>query len=220
MGTLKPNGQRAQNAIVLIWIVLAMGIVSLISGYFQYDLLQTTASGGEISTDRAIANDAREQIVGIIEMMVYLISSITFIQWFRRAYFNLHTKVNYLSYSESWAAGSLFVPILNLYRPFQIMKELFQETKELLIKKGLNVKENLTMSSLIMWWTFWIISNILGQFIFRFSMEAETIDDFTVSTVASMISNIITIPLALITIKIIRDYSNIEPLLNEIKDES
>ncbi len=219
MGSLKPNGQRAQNAIILIWIVLAVGIVSLISGYFQYDLLQTAASGGEISTDRATANDSREQIIGIIELTVYLISAVTFIQWFRRAYFNLHSKINYLSYSESWAAGSWFVPIVNLYRPFQIMKELFHETKKLLMKKGLIVKENLATTTLIFWWIIWITSSVLGQFIFRFSMEAETIDDFTTSTVASMISNILTIPLALITIKIIKDYSNVEPLLYEIKDE-
>ena len=219
MGSLKPNGQRAQNAIILIWIVLAVGIVSLISSYFQYDLLQTVASGEEISTERATANDSREQIIGIIELTVYLISAVTFIQWFRRAYFNLHSKVNYLSYSESWAAGSWFIPIVNLYRPFQIMKELFHETKELLMKKGLIVKEKLTTTSLIMWWTFWIVSSLLGQFIFRYSMEAETVDDFTVSTVASMIANIITIPLALFTIKIIKDYSNVEHLLNELKDE-
>lgn len=47
MGKLKPNGQRAKNAITLIWIVLALEIVSLISGYFQYDLLQTAANSGE-----------------------------------------------------------------------------------------------------------------------------------------------------------------------------
>jgi hypothetical protein len=216
---LRPNAQRAKNAVTLIWIVLALEIVSLISGYFQYDLLQTAANGGEISTETATANDTREQIIGIVHMVAYIISAITFIQWFRRAYFNLHLKVNHLSQTEGWAAGSWFVPIVNLYRPNQIMRELYQETKELLTKKGLSINQNFSTGSLGWWWTLWIISNFIGQFVFRYSMKAESIDELTVSTVASIVGNIVGIPLALITIKVIKDYSNVEPLLSEIKDE-
>jgi len=219
MESLKPNGQRAKNAITLIWIVLAVEIISLISGYFQYDLLQTVANGGEILTETATANDTREQMIGIIYLIVYFISAVTFIQWFRRAYFNLHQKVAYLAHTEGWAAGGWFVPIVSLYRPFQIMKELYQETKELLIKKGINVNSNFTTSSLGWWWTLWIINTIIGQFVFRYSMKAESIDEVTISTVASVIGNIAGIPLALITVKVIKDYSIVEPLLIEIKDE-
>lgn len=219
MENLKPNKQRAKNAITLIWFVLALEIASLISGYFQYDLLQIAANGGEISTESATSNDTREQLIGIIYMIVYIISAVTFIQWFRRAYFNLHLKVNHLSQPESWAAGSWFVPILSLYRPYQIMKELYHETKELLVKKGLSFNDNFTPNYLGWWWTLWIINNFIGQFIFRYSMKAESIDELTTSTIASMIGNIIGIPLAFITVKVIKDYSNVEPMLHEINQE-
>ena len=219
MENLKPNEQRAKNAITLIWIVLALEIVSLISGYFQYDLLQTAANGGEISTETATANDTREQIIGIIYLIAYIISAVTFIQWFRRAYYNLHLRVNHLSQTEGWAAGSWFVPIVSLYRPYQIMKELYQETRELLVKKGLSINENFSTGFLGWWWTLWIINNAIGQFIFRYSMKAESIDELTISTVASMIGNVVGIPLALITVKVIKDYANVEPLIIEIKDE-
>ncbi len=219
MENLRPNEQRAKNAITLIWIVLALEIISLISGYFQYDLLQTVAKGGEISNETATANDTREQLIGVIYMIVYIISAVTFIKWFRRAYFNLHQRVNHLSQTEGWAAGSWFVPIVSLYRPYQIMKELYQETKELLVKNGLGVNENFTTNSLGWWWTLWIINNFIGQFVTRYSLKAESIDELTTSTIASMFSNIIGIPLALITVKVIKDYSNVEPLLNEIRED-
>jgi hypothetical protein len=219
MENLKPNGQRAKNAITLIWIVLVLEIVSLISGYFQYDLLQTVANGGEISTETATANDTREQIIAIVYLIAFVISAVTFIQWFRRAYFNLHLRTNHLSQTEGWAAGSWFVPIVCLYRPYQIMKELYHETKELLIEKGLGIRENFTTSYLGWWWGLWIINNLIGQFVFRYAMKAKSIDELTISTVASMVGNIVGIPLALITVKVIKDYSNIEPLISEIKDE-
>src|SRR5690554_7483141 len=102
MENLRPNEQRAKNAIILIWIVLALEIVNLISSYMQYDLLQTIANGGLVSDGAAEANDTREQICGIIYFVTYLISGIMFIMRFRRAYFNLHQKVTYLAHSDAW----------------------------------------------------------------------------------------------------------------------
>ncbi len=135
-----------------------------------------------------------------------------FIQWFRRAYYNLHQKINHLSHSEGWAAGAWFVPILNLYRPYQIMKELYRETKNLLVTNEISISRNFSTGTLGWWWALWITGNILGQFVFRYSMRAETIDELTTMTIARMVSNIVGIPLATITGKVIKDYSNIEPL--------
>ena len=217
MEKLQPNRQRAKNAIILIYIVFILEIITLISAYFQYDLLQTFKNGGNVSMEAADANDVRVQIIAIIYVITFLISAITFIQWFRRAYFNLHMKVNHLSHTEGWAAGSWFVPIISLYMPYNIMKELYMETKELLTKKGLLDSENLTTNSLGLWWTLWIINNIIGQVVWRY--PGETIDELIGGTVASMLGSVIGIVLALITVKVIKEYSDIEPLLNKINDE-
>jgi hypothetical protein len=217
MQDLKPNEQRSQNAILLIWIALAMNCISLISSYFQYDLLQTAANGGEISAESVTSNDNREQAIGIIQIIVFVVSAITFIKWFRRAYFNLHLRVNHLSHSEGWAAGCWFMPIVNLFRPYQIMKELFQETHLFLKRNDMHTKEHLSISSLSLWWTFWIIDRFFGQFVFKYSMKAETIDELTTSTIAQIISNGIGIVLAIIAINIITEYSKLEPLMHKVK---
>jgi hypothetical protein len=217
MQDLKPNEQRSQNAIILIWIALAMNCISLVSSYFQYDLLQTAANGGKISTEYATSNDKREQAIGIIQLIVFVVSAITFIQWFRRAYFNLHLRVNRLSHSEGWAAGCWFTPIVNLFRPYQIMQELFQETHLFLKRNEAHTTEYLSTASLGLWWTFWIIDRFIGQFVFKYSMKAETIDELTTSTIAEMVSNAIGIVLAIITINIITEYSKLEPIMHKVK---
>lgn len=218
MEKLKPNEQRAKNAITLIWIVLILEVLSFISSYLQYDLLLTIANGGEFTEMEASENDIREQIIGVLYLIATVISIVTFILWFRRAYFNLHLKANNLSYSEGWAAGSWFVPIISLYRPYQIMKELYLKTKELFIKNDINYDQNFTTNYLGWWWTIWMISNFFGQFIFRYSLNAETIDELTTSTILAMILNVVGIPLAWITVKIIKDYSKNEQLLKKIID--
>lgn len=220
MNSLRANEQRAKNAITLLWIVLALECISLVSGYFQYDLLQAVANGGEISIEEADANDTREQLIGIVSLIVFIVSVVTFIMWFRRAYFNLHQKVSYLSYTEGWAAGSWFVPIISLFRPYQIMKEIYQETKELFERKGIDVTRYPSTVLLGVWWALWIINSFLGQFIFRYSLRAESLDELTTLTRTSIASNIIGIPLAFIAMKIIVDYAKVEPLLHEIKDDT
>jgi hypothetical protein len=219
MQELKPNEQRAKYAMILIWIMLGLEILSFISGYLQYELLQNAKDGIEISLSKADANELRESIINGVNLVVYIVSVVTFIKWFRRAYFNLHLKVKNLSFTEDSAAKSWFFPILNLYRPFNIMKELYVETKNILTKHEISINQDLSTKYLGVWWTLWIINNILGQFIFRFSLNADTINDLIVGTKASMISNIIGIPLALLAVKVIKDYSEVEPLLREINDE-
>jgi hypothetical protein len=57
MQDLKPNEQRSQNALILIWIALAMNCISLVSSYFQYDLMQTAANGGEIIKQNIVVGE-------------------------------------------------------------------------------------------------------------------------------------------------------------------
>jgi hypothetical protein len=219
MNTLKPNQQRAKIVLTFIWLVLAFEIISLISDYFQFLLLQNAAEGKHVSLEMANANDNRQQVIAIVYVIVYIISGITFILWFRRAYFNLHIKKNNLSYTDGWAAGCWFVPILNFYKPYQIMKELYRETDNLLSTKYVNDAEHLKTSTLGWWWALFLISGLIGRIAFNYSLHTDTVDKLIGSTVASMLSSIVSIPLALITIKVIKDYSNIEPLLFEMGDE-
>jgi len=214
MENLRPNEERAKNAVTLIYIVLALEIMALISGFFSYNLLQTAANGGEVSSLWTSFNDITEQTIAIVYLIAYVISGVTFIQWFRRAYYNLHLQVKYLSHDEGWASGSWFVPIISLYRPYQIMKEMYQETKYLLTNNGLIFKYPQDYA-LGLWWTLWLINSFVGQFVFRLTLKAETIDELTTSTIAGMIGNLIGIPLALITVKVIKDYSNLESLFHE-----
>ena len=211
MKNLRPNAQRAKYAILLIWIVMLVDIISAVSGYLQFDLLKSVEDGKLFFPETFENNDLRERIIGIISIVIFIISATTFIMWFRRAYFNLRKKTIYLRFSDDWAAGSWFVPIISLYRPFQMMKQLFQETKKVL---SLNkIKTDLSIDIVVWWWTLWIINSFVGQFVFRYSMRADTLDELLFSTKASIINNLIGIPLAIIAVKLIKDYAKVEPLL-------
>jgi hypothetical protein len=219
MEKLRPNDDRAELAIKLIWIVMVLDIISFISGYFTLRLLQDAAKGVGVTQEMAESNDTREQIVAIIYLLAYIFSAVTFILWFRRAYYNLHLKTRNCTFTEGWAAGSWFVPIISLYRPYQIMKELYVKTNDLMINRGKVSGETLSTGHVGWWWTLWIISNLIGQFQMRYSTHADTIDELTISTIVGLVSNIIGIGLAIITVKVIRTYSDMEYTLVKIESE-
>jgi len=163
MNSLHPNEARAARAVLLIKIVLGLGIVSLISDYFQYEILQSIIAEEIVEESTAAVNDLRQMVIGIVYIIAFIISAVTFIQWFRRAYANLHIKVKTLAYSEGWAAGSWFVPFINLYRPYKIMMELYGETDTLLKLKHDRYSRKISTAPVTWWWILWIISSILGQ---------------------------------------------------------
>lgn len=219
MDELRPNDQRAKNAIILIWVVLAWEIVSFISAYFQFDLLQEILNGREISDATVTANDIRVQVTYVLYVIIYIISAVMFIMWFRRAYYNLHLEVKNLSYKEGWAAGGWFVPIANLFLPYKIMKELYIETQKLRTRYQIDFNKKLVTTFMGWWWTIWIINRFFLQFLNQYARREETIHEIIYSTMGTMVSNIIGIPLALLAIKVIKDYAEAEKILFKIKTD-
>lgn len=215
---LRPNDQRSKILIVSIWIVLGLEIMALISSGLQYSFLQVVANGGDVSMEAAEANDLREGGIAILYLLAYITSAVLFIMWFRRAYFNLHQKVNRLSYTEGWAAGSWFVPIVNLFRPFQIMKELYEETVRILKERDLSSNLRAKTDHLGTWWGLWIISGILGQIVFRLSLNAETVSELQLVTILEIVASALGILLVFATLPVIKKYSTLEQAL--ISNES
>ena len=137
--------------------------------------------------------------------------------WFRRAYYNLYVRGIKLKYKDYWAAGSWFVPFLNLYRPFEMMKELFVRTKEALTGRKRFSEKWLSTKILNYWWVLWIGYWVLER-ITKKIMINSTVDEIIVVSILYMIVYIIGALSALVTIRLINNYSKAEQLL--AKDEN
>lgn len=204
---LKTNKLRARNSIILLAIIFILSVVSIISDLMQYALLNSEIG---FTVEEGEQNDLRQQIIAIFMVVAYVLSYTFFIMWFRRAYFNLHQKVNHLEFSEGWAAGAWFVPILNYIRPYQIMKELYVETENYLVKNKSNYAKTLKLSFLGIWWASWIIVSIFDRISYRLSNNCETIEEMSTATLFSIVNEFLTLPACILAIKVIQDYSKVE----------
>jgi len=214
---VRPNKKRADLAKLFIWLVLFFDFISIISSYLQYNLLNSYQSGGDVNFSMLEANDLREQIVAVLYTLVYWGSIFVFLQWFRRAYYNLNVR-RPTAYSDSWAIWSWVVPIISLFRPVQIMREMWDGTSDLIKKYQSDYNQERTMI-LGLWWTLWLVANIIANIVMRFAFKVETIDDLINSSVADIVSSIISIPLAVVTVRLIQSYSEKEEKLLELEND-
>lgn len=215
---IKDNSQRAKNTIMMLYISIVLSFVFIISSYLEFQLL----SSGDISTEAAEANDMRQAFIGLLGLVVLIVTAVFFIQWFRRAYNNLHLLGTPLEHSEGWAAGSWFVPILNLFRPYHIMKEIWEKTIANLRKVNQNLTHQIPSNwrTLVsFWWGFWITSSIIENIGFRISMKAETAEMLAAVSVLDIVANLLSIPAAFLIIQIIQKFRPLEEELFEKQAE-
>lgn len=216
VAAIRPNKNRALLAQNLIWAVLIMDLVTIISSYMQYDLLHLLKDDVFIFDDVLESNDMREGIVALLYSVIYIISAVTFIQWFRRAYYNLNNRTR-CQHSEGWASGGWFVPILSLFRPYQIMKELHEKTVYLIKQRSQQTIEDNSNIIIGFWWGLWILSNYIGRYSFKAAFKADTIDALIESTIADMILSAVNIPLGILAILLIKSFAKKDEQLLELE---
>lgn len=200
--TIKPNKKRAALAVHMIWAVLIIDLFAIVSNYFQYRLLQDLNNGINISEADLTNNDLRVGLISVLYLIIYILSGITFIQWFRRAYNNLDSRTR-VDHSEGWAAGAWFVPIICLFRPYKIMKELFEKTDRLIKDKTSAATGNSQMTLIGLWWALWIIVGYVGNYALKTGFNSDTIEGLSDSTIADIVSSFIEIPVGILAILII-----------------
>ena len=213
---LRPNEARAKYAIVMLFVILFLDVVSGYSSYLQLGLLNDLNEGLFVPDDVLTANDLRERIIGVLYSIAMLVSAVFFIQWFRRAYYNLQVRTGNCEHGEGWAAGSWFVPIISLFRPLHIMKVMDTKTSRLIgSTTGKVVETNGVVIGF--WWALWILNNYLGNYVLKMAFREETIENYISSTTVEMINSFVGVPLALLAYFVVKNYAQKEANLLQLE---
>jgi len=172
---------------IMLWILASVAVISI---YFDWQQLKLINSDF-ISIDAAEQNDKRVSLAGKIYLIAYIITAISFLMWVYRANNNCHgfgTKD--MRFTPSWSIWWYFIPFFNLFRPYQVMKEIYKVSSnpaEWKKQEGSNL--------LWIWWTAFIIAAIVGNYEFRTAIRSlhteqtiEGIKELTVISIGSSVS--------------------------------
>jgi len=180
---------------IMLWISLGVSVLSMLSDFMEMTLL----SAGSVSQAEAESNDIRQLLIGLLYLATFIVTYITFLKWTYRANSNCHGfGAQGMRFSPGWSIGCYFIPILNIYRPYQAMKEIWR------VSKNPRNWQKERGSALLGWWFgLWLISVFVGWLSFRMSMKADTVSYAKLSTTVSIISGVIDIPLCIVTVSLV-----------------
>jgi hypothetical protein len=169
---------RTRLLVIFLVISIVVALASVASDLMQQSLLDDLAGGMDVSMDDAERNDFRQMVVGMGALVVLLVTGVTYCLWIYRAYENLRVIGAPRKYSTAWAVGCHFVPLVNFFRPYTIMKEIWNGSDPVAADpdQELFMKEDSTM--VLAWWLLFLVA--------RFTQRATfSSDDTTLSMVAA-----------------------------------
>jgi hypothetical protein len=172
-----------RTATGLLWSYMILNAIAQ-TGSFYTDVLSGRTPGVLSLTD----------YLTLANILVLLVTSIVVLRWIYRASVNAHAAAPDLTITPGWAVGWYFVPIANLWKPFQAMKEIWLGSHF-----GANWEAGYTSDLLNWWWGLYILDSFIGNASWRLAATAPEL-----SAELGLVDGVITIPLSLILIWIMR----------------
>ncbi len=185
---------RKQRAVIALYIYLAatavfcLGEILELAGVIDMNALQLST----LTTIFAFLYVAQLPVViGCIVIVA---------MWIHRAHASLlEAGHSDLEFTPGWAVGWYFIPIANLFKPFQAMKELWNTSFGLTNDFGGEAPFDLKV-----WWGCWIVGNIANWQSARLSLDSD-LGAYQISLILGAIGSVLSIFGAYYLIGIIRE---------------
>ena len=178
-------------------------------------LKENMNSGGILYDDEFSFQNILISFSQFFSVIIYLTSGIIYFVWVRRSYRNLTTlQSNPNEYSSAWAIGSYFVPIVNLFRPYTIMQEIWfgsQPESKLEEESDYEFQDRINSTTFIkVWWAIFLINGFANNFFLRLSLKADTAQKLLTSYWIDIISYVTSIFISWMIIHLIWTIKNLQ----------
>jgi hypothetical protein len=190
------DGRRLAVTVVFSLIVVS-AIAAVIADLLEMNLLDRVIAGEGITDAEAAANDNRQLLLTWVGRAGLVAGAIVFIRWLAAAYRNSDiVSPGTRRYGHGWAIGAWFVPFLNLWRPKQIVNDVWRAG-------GRDVEAAEPGALLVRWWSAFVISNYLANIGLRSWFGDETPEELRDGMIAVAVSDGIDIVGAILAIVVV-----------------
>lgn len=205
----EPLRDRARFAIIFLGLVGVAALASLWADLNQLDTIDRLINGERVTRAEAAESDDRVGTTAIIYLLALILSVITYLLWYSRAYRNtIAMGVTRPRYGTRWAVWYWFIPIVSLFRPKQVMNDIWRGSDPDLPNPIGGVSERPVNPLIHWWWAFWILSLFIGNYATRVTfspklLTPEELRSEAVAYVVTDIADIVTVPLAIAVVVVI-----------------
>lgn len=189
-GEYRPATTLAKYTTVLLYVVLGINVAMIVLSIAFFFVPDPRALGNDGSAYRLVSGASG--LVWMIGTMVRLGLVVVFLMWFFRCYKNLPALDGRSPrFSPAWAVICWFVPFINFIKPYQAMRDLWNESDpDNLPDDELFRVEAPTSPVVIRWWgTFvfaWIVSWVIGT-----ARMGNTKDLLTIIAALTLVNSVV-----------------------------
>ncbi|HLN60284.1 MAG TPA: DUF4328 domain-containing protein [Symbiobacteriaceae bacterium] len=163
----------ARFTVLLLGLGILVSLVATLARYGQLLLIGDIQAGAPFPEAYWTTSFARARAITYTETLLFFATGVAFLAWSHRAYRNLDSLgAQGLLYSPGWAAGAWFVPVLNLFRPYQIIRELHAASDP----------EQAPPSSFTwlsgIWWALWLVHTLFTVVVQQILGQAEDLHTY------------------------------------------
>jgi hypothetical protein len=200
------HAYRPAKTLVLVLTVLLLIQVVLYGFFTLLDSLGVTVLAEEVASEvpegAALGYIALYAILGLVMLVVSLVTAVCFFIWLHRANRNARALgAEGMKFTPGWCVGWFFVPFMNLVRPYQVVREIYQASEP--GATGEDWKQARIPPVLAWWWATYLLSSLLGQFEMRTSLAGEA-GLQQISSWVGIVSSIFGIAATLLAVHMIR----------------
>ena len=171
--------RRTNATFYLLWAFAGLAALALASDLVRLQLLSTATFN---IIDEPVANNvARHRVLEVLHAIMFISSAVAFLLWTYRANSNCRALGAQGMISPGWSVGWYFVPIANLWKPYQAMEEIWQASKN--PQSWQRVKRPGIVTC---WWYIWLANLIATNFTLTWVQSAKTSDDLIRATNADL----------------------------------
>lgn len=198
------SSERSRASILRYLLIagLALNVIGVFSSVAQHSLLASIRDGVEVSAQRADANDGRQAMIGIAQIVVFLATAIVWLFWLHRAYANLRlVGSRKTELTPGWAVGYWFIPFVNLVRPYLTTAELWRRSAEHNARELPVAKAPSLIGG---WWIIYLGTGALGRTFSSLMRNAKTASDYITATDIGMVGDAVGVVSCILAIMVVQ----------------
>ena len=196
----------------LIWFLylrIAGSVIAVISGFFVFqffnDLKNSVYSSHALAVAAGAASDHRQHLIALLRLFIAITFGFLALKWIYRANYNCRQLgAKDMTHTPGSAIGYFFIPVVNLWEPYLVMKEIW--------KASVNPKswKSVDVPAIFGWWWFLQITSgainmkLAMSLIERHIAKGALIDNYIDSNTLRIIADASVIPVCFVLILIVR----------------
>ena len=182
---------------VLIFCFVAISLLDT-AGSFMFESYNDP--NADLTNDLEMYMALGTMLMGLLTVALNLTVAVAVCGFLMRANRNLHKfNVPGLEFTPGWCAGWWFIPIANLWKPFQAVSEIYRASESPEDNSWANKEVNSVLNT---WWFCWIVGTIVTRMETKLAFRGVDTGMFAIPL--TWISTILMVAAGYFLIKIVR----------------